>query len=270
MVNAVRTTFTTHDDLVLSCVTLWTMTLRRAIDWDGFYNTRDLGGLPTRSGGATRHGAFIRSAGLRFVTDAGWGAARDFGIRTIVDLRNDDEIGRDKRLAPPDLARVEVPLDDVADVQFWDQMYNEGIAGSPLYYRPFLARSPERCAAAVTALARTDGGVLFHCAVGRDRTGLISLLLLALANVEPSAIAEDYALSTAALIPLFAAMRVNDQGPFVEAALRSRGTTIRSAILEVLEGFDAERYLLDAGVSATDLEVIRGRLTTVRDSRQGR
>jgi len=237
------------------------MTLRRVIGWDGFYNTRDLGGLPTRSGGVTRHGAFIRSAGLRFVTDAGWGAARDFGIRTIVDLRNDDEIGRDKRSAPPDLARVEVPLDDVADVQFWDQMYNEGIAGSPLYYRPFLARSPERCAAAVTALARADdGGVLFHCAVGRDRTGLLSLLLLSLADVELEAIAEDYALSTAALMPLFAAMKLNDQGPSIEAVLRSRGTTIRSAILEVLEGFDAEQYLLDAGVSAADIGVVRHRL----------
>jgi len=233
----------------------------RELGWDGFYNTRDLGGLPTRSGGVTRHGVFVRSAGLSFVTDAGWRAARDFGIRAIVDLRNDDEIRRDDGTAPPDLARVEVPLDDVSDVQFWEQMYHEGIAGSPLYYRPFLARSPERCAAAVTALARADGGgVLFHCAVGRDRTGLVSLLLLALADVEPEAIAEDYALSTAALVRLFAAMGLDDQGPFIEATLRSRGTTIRSAILETLEGFDAERYLLDAGVSVADIGAVRQRL----------
>ncbi|MGH3379601.1 MAG: tyrosine-protein phosphatase, partial [Actinoallomurus sp.] len=64
----------------------------REIRWDGFFNARDLGGLPTRAGQTTRHGVFVRSADLRFVTEAGWRAARDYGIRTVLDLRNDDEV----------------------------------------------------------------------------------------------------------------------------------------------------------------------------------
>ncbi|WP_340684675.1 tyrosine-protein phosphatase [Amycolatopsis coloradensis] len=57
------------------------MSTSRAVTWEGFYNTRDLGGLPTRSGHATRYGAFFRAADLRFVTDEGWSQARQSGGR---------------------------------------------------------------------------------------------------------------------------------------------------------------------------------------------
>jgi protein-tyrosine phosphatase len=104
------------------------------------------------------------------------------------------------------------------------------------------------------------GGVLFHCGAGRDRTGLVALLLLALANVKPEAIVEDYELSITALTALFARMGVKDQGPSIESILARRGTTIRTALLETLDGFNAEHYLLAAGVSPTDIELIRRRL----------
>ncbi|MER6670559.1 tyrosine-protein phosphatase [Amycolatopsis japonica] len=98
------------------------MNTSRAVTWEGFYNTRDLGGQPTRSGHATRYGAFFRAADLRFVTDKGWSQARQSGVRTIVDLRNADEI----RLAT-------VPLDDIEDTEFWRHINGEQLNGSPLY-----------------------------------------------------------------------------------------------------------------------------------------
>ncbi|GAB2781250.1 tyrosine-protein phosphatase [Amycolatopsis magusensis] len=252
----------------------------RNLDWDGFFNTRDLGGLPTRDHRTTRFGAFIRSADLRFVTQAGWRAARAAGVRTIVDLRNDDEIRRTPDssptqlagsaqfaasaadvLTPPGIARLEVPLDDIHDMEFWQRVNHEQLNGSPLYYRPFLQDKAQRCAVALTVLAEAGpGGVLFHCGAGRDRTGIIALLLLSLAGVEPEFIAEDYELSTHALKPLFSAMGEPDQGPMIESILAKRGTTVRAAILAVLEEFDAETYLLNAGVSARNLEGIRNRL----------
>ncbi|MFI7118651.1 tyrosine-protein phosphatase [Amycolatopsis sp. NPDC049868] len=134
--------------------------------WEGFYNTRDLGGLPTRSGQTTRHGAFFRAADLRFVTDEGWSQARQAGVRTIVDLRNADEIRPATAKSPTALAgsaqftaatagvttptgvdRIEVPLDDIEDIEFWQHINSEQLNGSPLYYRPFLERKPGRCAA---------------------------------------------------------------------------------------------------------------------------
>ncbi|HKN56982.1 MAG TPA: tyrosine-protein phosphatase [Amycolatopsis sp.] len=242
------------------------MDAARVIRWEGFYNTRDLGGLPVRGGGTTRHGAFLRSADLRFVTDAGWRAARAAGVRTIVDLRNEDEIRKaqfaaENSVTPEGFGMLEVPIDDIEDLEFWLYISNQRLGGTPLYYGPFLDRKPERCAAAITALARTGpGGVLYHCAAGRDRTGLISLLLLALAEVEPEAIAADYELSAEALPPLFAAMGIADQSPLIKAMLKDRGTTVRQAMLDILDGFDAEDYLLNAGVSRADIEAVRARL----------
>ncbi|UMP05308.1 tyrosine-protein phosphatase [Amycolatopsis sp. EV170708-02-1] len=256
------------------------MRTSRAVNWEGFYNTRDLGGLPTRSGHTTRYGAFFRAADLRFVTGEGWAQARQSGVRTIVDLRNADEIRPATAKSPTAVAgsahftataagtttpagidRIEVPLDEIEDGEFWQHINREQLNGSPLYYRPFLERKAGRCAAVITALARCGpGGVLFHCGAGRDRTGLITLLLLALADVQPEAIATDYDLSTEALKPLFAAMGTEDQGPIIQSILTNRGTTTRAAVLSTLDGLDVERYLLAAGVSNTDLDSIRGRL----------
>ncbi|SNR35925.1 Tyrosine phosphatase family protein [Haloechinothrix alba] len=64
----------------------------RQLGWEGFHNARDLGGLPTMDGHSTRFGAYVRSAEPTLVTGAGWQAALDAGVRTIVDLRNADEI----------------------------------------------------------------------------------------------------------------------------------------------------------------------------------
>jgi protein-tyrosine phosphatase len=251
----------------------------RVIAGDGFANARDLGGLPAQGGRVTRFGAYIRSGDLRFVTAAGWQRARAAGLRTVIDLRNDDEIrpwsgpplaalaGSAQFPAagpagspPPWLTRIQVALDDVADAEFWQYLHQEQLDGTPLYYRPFLDQKPERCAAAITALARAPGGVIFHCGAGRDRTGLITLLLLALAGVPPDVIAGDYEESAGPVTALFAAMGLPDQRPVIEAALAQRGTTARAAILATLDGFDAESYLLTAGVSPDSLATIRGRL----------
>ena len=152
-------------------------------------------------------------------------------------------------------------FDDIADAGFWQFLNRERLNGTPLYFRPFLDRKPERCAAAVTALASASpGGVIFHCGAGRDRTGLVALVLLALADVEPGAIAADYEMSAEPVKALFTAMGLPDQGPGIEAALTERGTTASAAVLAALDGFNAETYLLAAGASPADLAAIRCRL----------
>lgn len=230
----------------------------RTIRWDGFHNTRDLGGLPTRDG-TTRRGAFYRGADPRFVTAAGWAQARAAGVRTVIDLRNPAEIPPDP--PPPGLIRMNVPIDDADDMDFWEYVRDPGLDGSPLYYPLFLERKAARCAELVETLARAaPGGVLFHCVSGRDRAGLTALLLLSLAGVEPEAIAADYALSTEAVQPLYAALGVEDQGSLIASLLAQRGTTTTGAVLAALDGFDAREYLLAAGVSGAALDDLRRRL----------
>ena len=230
----------------------------RHLDWDGCFNARDLGGLRTTDGRETRWRAIVRSESLDRLTPAGWAALRAYGIRTIVDLRNDHElVGK-----PPDgLRTVHVPLDDLADTEFWTEAWGNDLDGTPLYYRPFLERKPERCAAAVAAVARPErGGVLVHCGGGRDRTGLVILLLLALVGVEPEEIVADYELSNVRLPPFWAARGEEDQRPIIDEILARKKTSARALLLDLLEWLDAEAYVRSAGLGGEDVAAVRSRL----------
>jgi len=231
------------------------------------------------TGATTRYGRLIRSADTRFITAAGWEAAREAGIRAVVDLRNADEVapgsvpvatlgagtfavpGAEASAArPADIKTMLVPLDDIEDLDLWRYLNGEGLNGTPLYYRPFLDAKPERVAVVLTAIARVqDGGVIFHCGAGRDRTGLISLLLLALADVTPEAIVADYELTLGRLGPLFAALGLADEFD-VREHLKERGTTVSETITTLLRDLDAAEYLAAAGVSAADIDALRRRL----------
>lgn len=234
--------------------------------WDGAYNARDLGGLPTRDGRRTRASAFFRSASPRFMTADGWRQAREAGIATVVDLRRDDEVADDpsptRAMAEAaGLTVVGVDLDGPEGDPVRDLVDRRGLAGTPLYVQPFLEGAPERVAAVMTALARApEGGVLLHCQAGRDRTGLVALVLLALAGVEPEAVAEDYERSGPALAPAWERMGCPDEQPHVDAVLAEHGTSARAVLLDLLDGFDAEAYLLSGGTTAGDVDALRRRL----------
>ncbi len=216
--------------------------------------------MPVAGGGLTRWVAVVRADSLDHLTAAGWAALVAHGIRTIVDLRNPDE-----RAALParreGVDGVHVPLDDVEDRALWQELWDRELDGTPLYYEPFLQRKPERCAAAVAAVARArPGGVVVHCGVGRDRTGLVSLLLLALAGVEPEAIAADYERSAERLPGLFAARGEPDQGPALAALAQRHGTSARAAVLDLLASVDLAARPQAGGLPARDVLAVRRRL----------
>jgi protein-tyrosine phosphatase len=237
------------------------VTADRHLDWDGCFNVRDLGGIRTADGRETRWGAVVRSDAPDQLTAAGWSALQSYGIRTVVDLRNDEERQDAAVTRAAELATVPVPLDDVADTEFWQHCWDNGLDASPLYYLPFLQRKPERCAAAVAAVARArPGGVLVHCGIGRDRTGLVTLLLLALVGAAPDDIATDYELSTNRLRPRWASLGEDDQGLVIEELLARRHTSARATVLATLEALDVAAYLRAAGLSEDDLAAVRTRL----------
>nr|WP_062335071.1 tyrosine-protein phosphatase [Herbidospora sakaeratensis] len=228
------------------------------LSWDGCHNTRDLGGLPLHDGGQTPFGALVRSDNPERLTAAGWTAALAHGVRTVVDLRE----AHRPDLRPAHLTTVRIDLDDMADEAVWNHIFDNELDGTPLYYRYFLESKPAQCVAAATAVARApEGGVLVHCELGRDRTGLIVMLLLSLAGVTPQAIADDYGLSTSRLVPLYAAWGITDQTAEIEQILRTKKTTLHAAVHDALDGFDAEAYLLAGGMDPADVKALKTRLT---------
>jgi len=234
---------------------------QRHLDWEGCFNVRDLGGLRTRDGQETRWGRVVRADALDGLTAAGWAALTGHGVRTVIDLRNDDEVGPDAAPRPASLRTLHLPLDASEDREFWDIWSSGPQFGTPLYFRPHLERFPERTAAVVSAIARAEpGGVVFHCVGGRDRTGQVAMVLLALAGVPPEEIAADYALSAERLPARYAVRGEEDQGPLLEQFLASKGTTAEEVVLSILADLDAEAGLLEAGLSGADLEAVQRRM----------
>jgi protein-tyrosine phosphatase len=126
---------------------------------------------------------------------AGWAAAWAYGVRTVVDLRDADECEPDRAPRPAGITTVQVPLDPVGTpfYEHWTEIDN---LSSPLYFPAMLAEYPERVVAAVRAIASAAlGFVVFHCAGGKDRTGLLALVLLTLAGAAPEEIIADYLLT---------------------------------------------------------------------------
>jgi protein-tyrosine phosphatase len=132
-------------------------------------------------------------------------------------------------------------------------------------------RSLDRFAPQVAAIVRTiaaapEGGVLVHCAAGKDRTGLVIALLLDLAGVPRDVIAADYALSSENLRERTREWieRVPEQRAEREAEM-ARGRTRPEVMLEVLAHLDeryggTEGYLLAAGCRESDFTALRERL----------
>ncbi|WP_455356722.1 tyrosine-protein phosphatase [Streptomyces sp. SYSU K217416] len=228
----------------------------RHLDWDGCFNVRDLGGL-----GGVKPGAVVRADRMESLTARGWAAVHAYGIRTVIDLRNDDERGDDTAPRPAGITTVRLPLDGIEHRDFWDEWWGTPDFGTPLYFRPFMERFPDRVAAVVTAVARAaPGGVAYHCSAGRDRTGLISLVLLRLMGVAAPDVAADHGLSAPRMKAMYAARGMEDDQPAIEAYVAGRDTTVYDLALEAAAWLGAEAYLRAAGVAMADLAGVRARM----------
>ena len=244
--------------------------LDRQLDWDGCANIRDLGGHPTEDGGTTAFGAVVRADSVRRLSEPGWAQLAEYGIATIVDLRFHDELEADPPFeVPVDVVHVPVLPDPASshweEIQAISEAAPDATAGTTAVYLEFLERFSHGFALAVSAVAGAcDGGVLVHCMAGKDRTGLVSALLLRLAGVPVADVAADYAVSERNLAP-FSEPWIAEAADERERERRRRMAATPAAAMEgVLAQLDcrggAEGYLRDAGVPEGDLEAVRARL----------
>ncbi|MFL5961119.1 MAG: tyrosine-protein phosphatase [Gaiellaceae bacterium] len=246
----------------------------RDLVWDGCLNVRELGGLPTQDGGETPFGALVRADSVRQLSGEGWRALVDHGVRTVIDLRGDHERSED----PPDEVPVEVlhiPFMEAGEAE-WEEIAEEldaAVAAAPDVatatrdvYLIFLERFRSNAAAAVRAVANAPaGGIVIHCAGGKDRTGLLAALLLHLAGVPDDEIAEDYALSEERLRPRheawFKAAASEEELERLRRITQTPSASMVGVFAELERRYGgAEAYLRGAGVTEDELELVRGRL----------
>jgi hypothetical protein len=172
----------------------------RWVDCTDVDNLRDLGGLPVEGGGAVRSGVLYRASTLQEASAVDVDTLnRVLGIRTVIDLRRSDEFERDGA-APWTSAHVEhvhLPMagPDRAMVLSTGLPRIVDLAG---VYASFLLGGGTAILAAARLVADVARHpVLFHCAAGKDRTGVLAAILLDAVGVPAGSIADDYALTGA-------------------------------------------------------------------------
>jgi protein-tyrosine phosphatase len=247
---------------------------QRELAWDGVLNARDLGGHRTDDGAETRYGSIVRADSIRRLTDAGWAALLEYGVRTVVDLRGDHEMQEDAP-AHVDVEVVHVPFMEANDREFEEiqdeveraaQAAPDVAAATRDVYLIFLAHFKKNVAAGIRAVAQApEGGVVVHCVGGKDRTGLLTAFLLHLAGVDVEQIAADYALSEERLKPRHEEWFAQAETEAELERLRRIAQTPAESIVGVFQELErrygsVEGYLRSGGLGDEDLARARARL----------
>ncbi|MCE2390852.1 MAG: tyrosine-protein phosphatase [Proteobacteria bacterium] len=168
----------------------------RFVALEGCFNFRDLGGYPAAGDRRIRKGLVYRSDGLQELTPDDVRHLRErVGLRTIIDLRTSREAEID---GPGSLAEPPVRYHHVSLVVREPELRPTAERGSfrlDDYYLGLLQSGGERVRQVFELLSETDEPAVFHCAAGKDRTGVISALLLSVLEVPEELIGHDYALT---------------------------------------------------------------------------
>jgi protein-tyrosine phosphatase len=188
------------------------MTDERRLELAKVFNFRDLGGYHTAGGQQTKWRALYRADGVHRLSGDDLEAVRVLGLRTVLDLRTPDEIETRGRF-PVDDHPVDwhhLPMITAA----WDPEILRIEAEAEVFladrYLEMLEQGADAIRTALTLLADPESyPALFHCAAGKDRTGVLAALVLALVGVSDDDVADDYGMSAASMESLIAWLAEN-------------------------------------------------------------
>jgi protein tyrosine/serine phosphatase len=238
----------------------------RGVAFTNVFNFRDLGGYRTVDGRSVRWRRLYRSDDLSRLGEADGERFRALGIRTVVDLRRTSEIEEDGRIPDFDgctYHHVHLVHEHWPDRHFTDTAERATFVAER--YRDILVEAADGVGAALRLIADPDRAPLVvHCIAGKDRTGVVSALTLALLGVPDDDIADDYTLSEVAE-PQSWAYLTRDR-PDLQA-LRWTHITVspREGMLRFLDDLRArhgsvEAFAESVGVTAHHVAAMRGHL----------
>jgi protein tyrosine/serine phosphatase len=235
--------------------------MMRVIPLEGVGNLRDFGGYPTQCGRGLKGGRFFRAGHQSMATDSDLDALAALGIEVIVDLRRADERERQPSRRWPGFGG-QVIESDLADIDRGWEAHLPGADPTPEFFdsmmmdwyraAPFGPRMTHLYGRFFETMAGCDGGVLIHCAVGKDRTGLLAAMTHHLAGVRREDLVEDYLLTNQALdfevlLPRIGRLieKLTGKTPSDEAVRTAMG--VRPAYLEAaLDAIEARYGSIDA------------------------
>ena len=164
------------------------MTARR-LKFTHILNCRDLGGFETPYG-VTKFGRFLRAGVVEIPDETEIKKLEDYGVKTVIDLRGDFEVND-----------MQTGLDRISGCKHLNiSLYEANVANANgemgqlgEIYSMIVDENRNRIRTVLEAIADADDGCIFcHCFFGKDRTGILTLLLLTIAGVDEDDIIADY------------------------------------------------------------------------------
>lgn len=247
----------------------------RLIALDGVHNFRDLGGYVMGDGRMIGWGRLFRADGLHRLTDDDLDLFDAIGVRTVVDLRSAGEVEQHgtfpferHAVAFHALPVIDATWRDV-DIPEFDDTEQGEIDFLTWAYRDMLAVGGVRFAQAIRQLAIPGSTpAVFHCAAGKDRTGVLAALVLAGLGVHQDVIVADYGLTRAGMERMLAWVGTNH--PEMAARMSETPSFMLAAhpqaMANTLDGLISEygsirNYLTTIGIGDAILETLAEALT---------
>lgn len=224
----------------------------RRIVFEKVNNMRDLGGYLTKDKKETKYFRFIRSNITKDVTIEEEQYLLDNNIKTIIDLRNDDELLR----KPNKLNNDKFKYYHVSLLGDKCPLFEEDI---PIGYMNIL-NNKETMKEVFEIMANSNYGVLFNCSAGKDRTGVVAMLLMLLANCYEDDILADYSVSYIYLREEI--RKMHKDNPDLPAFLGQSKFEYMEDVLEMFKEkyHDINNYMNYLGVTLEKVKIIRNKL----------
>jgi len=172
----------------------------RLVHMEQVHNFRDLGGYPTASGATTKWRTLFRADGLhRLRAPADIEIVQTFGLKSVIDLRTKRE-QQEQGIFPLDDIEVDFHHVSIVDATWSDSKETPQIEDPVEFlvwgYRDLLEIGSEKFALAMKILSDQENvPAVFHCAAGKDRTGVLAALILSTVGVADDIICADYGLT---------------------------------------------------------------------------
>ena len=176
----------------------------RRIDMERVHNFRDLGGYPTSDGRVTKWRTLFRSDGLhRLMGYSDIRIVQGLNLKSVIDLRTKRE-QREQGIFPLETIDVDFHHVSIVDATWSDSKETPQIDDPVDFlvwgYRDLLAIGPDKFALAIRILSnQANVPAVFHCAAGKDRTGILAALILSSVGVSDEIICGDYGLTKQAI-----------------------------------------------------------------------
>jgi protein-tyrosine phosphatase len=223
-------------------------------NWDNTFNARDLGYTPTNKGNYIKYQRFIRSDAPCKISDDIKNFLVEKNIKTVIDLRNENIVKINPNAFTDDTRfltyKFPLSLNTIAPKSEEDVIEN--------YFK--MLENDKAIFHIFQTMANSEGGTLFHCQEGKDRTGIISALLLLLGDVADIDIIADYEISNAYLYEMVKVAKTIPNG-IPDYLLYIKPEYMENILTYLRKKYGGiENYLLKKGVSQIEIIKLKSKL----------